>query len=191
MINSATNLDPITSEKLITCLFQRERFILLDFLEARRSDSSLEKFAWGASAEGGFPSTGNWRWETPLATFRFVMVFEEQLIRFFNSLADVLYCLRADKLPKLISLPQLGNMSLKFGTVQVLAPHAIVAFVESHAMIINHPCGIDRPFEVSIALVVVQLEFQCFHVVYYNEIKTEWQVYGANLQTQTHFSLVD
>ena len=85
----------------------------------------------------------------------FLVVLEEQLVGFLNSLTDVLYSLRAYQLPERNTLSQFGNMRLKFCTVQMLLKHPIVALMESYAMVINHPSGIDRPFEVFITIALV------------------------------------
>jgi hypothetical protein len=56
-------------------------------------------------------------------------------------------------------------MSLKLCTVQVLAPHAVVTFVKDNAVIVDNPSSIDRSLEISIPLVTIQLELQCFHTL--------------------------
>jgi hypothetical protein len=90
-------------------------------------------------------------------------VLKEQLVGFLNPLADILYCLRADLLPKLITLAELGNMNLKFAAIQVFPPHPVVPFVKCNAMVIDHPSSIDTAFEVSISLALIELELQGFH----------------------------
>lgn len=52
-------------------------------------------------------------------------------------------------------LPELGNMSLKFGTIQMLFEHPIVPFVQSNAVIVDHSSGIDLTLEVPVSLVPV------------------------------------
>jgi hypothetical protein len=100
----------------------------------------------------------------------FVVMFKEQLVGFLNALTDILYCLRADQLPEGFTLSQFGNMSLKFVAIQVLAPHAVVPFVECNAMVINYPSRIDSPLEVLITLALIQLELQGFHATIIDRI---------------------
>ncbi len=96
----------------------------------------------------------------------FFVVFEEQLIRFLNSLADILYGLRTHLQPPGVPFPKLGDVFLQSGTVQVLAPHSVVPFVEGNTMVVDTPCGIDCPLEVSIPLMLVELELERFHGCY-------------------------
>ncbi len=49
-------------------------------------------------------------------------------------------------------------MGLKFGTAQVFAPHPVVPFVEGNSMVVDIPSSVDRPLEIPIAFVAVQLE---------------------------------
>ncbi|MGV0026201.1 hypothetical protein [Phormidesmis priestleyi] len=73
----------------------------------------------------------------------FLVVVEKQLVGFLNALADILYCLRTDRLPEQITFPQFGNVSLKFGTVQMLVPHPVVAFVQRNTLVIDDSSSID------------------------------------------------
>jgi hypothetical protein len=57
-------------------------------------------------------------------------------------------------------------MSLKFGTVQVFTPHPVVPTMQGNAVVIDYPSSINRLLEVSIPLVTVELELQCFHTAY-------------------------
>jgi hypothetical protein len=82
-------------------------------------------------------------------------MLEEQLIAFLNPLANILYGLRAYLLPERFTIPQLGNMSLKFGAIEMLFEHPIVAFMESYTMVIDDPSDIDDALEMPIPLVVV------------------------------------
>jgi hypothetical protein len=91
------------------------------------------------------------------------VVLEEQLIGSLNALTDILYCLRAYLLPERVSLPQFGNMSLKFRAIQVLIPHPVVPFVKGNAMVINHPGSIDRPLKVFISTALIKFELQYLH----------------------------
>ena len=75
-----------------------------------------------------------------------------------NALADILHCLITNQLPTLVTFPQFSNMSLKFRTVQVFAPHAIVALVESNTMIVYRTGSIDCPLEVAIPFVTVEFQ---------------------------------
>ncbi len=95
-----------------------------------------------------------------------IFVFEEQLIGFLNSLADILYGLRTHLQPPGVPFPKLGDVFLQSGAVQVLAPHSVVPFVEGNTMVVDTPCGIDCPLEVSISLVLVELELERFHGCY-------------------------
>jgi hypothetical protein len=70
-------------------------------------------------------------------------------------LANILYGLRAYLLPERFTIPQLGNMSLKFGATEMLFEHPIVAFMESYAMVVDDPSNIDGALEMPIPLVVV------------------------------------
>jgi hypothetical protein len=70
-------------------------------------------------------------------------------------LANILYGLRAYLLPERFTIPQLGNVSLKFGATEMLFEHPIVALMESYAMVVDHPSNIDGVLEMPIPLVVV------------------------------------
>lgn len=97
------------------------------------------------------------------------MVLEEQLVSFLNALADLLHSLRANQLPERFTLPQFGNMSLKLGTTQVLAPHAVVPFMEimeSNAVVVDDSSSINRPLEMAVAFVLIELKLQCPHDFY-------------------------
>jgi hypothetical protein len=83
------------------------------------------------------------------------MIFEKQLIRLLNTLADVLYCLRADLLPERITLAKFSDMSLKFGAVQVLAPYAVVPFMEGNTVVVDTASNVNCPLEVSALLVTI------------------------------------
>ena len=67
---------------------------------------------------------------------------------------------------------QLGNMTLKFCTTQMLTPHSVVPLVKYNAMVINHPGSIYRPLEVLITFALIEFELQCFHatIVYHIDI---------------------
>lgn len=95
---------------------------------------------------------------------------KERLISSFNSLADVLHSLRTYLLPNWILLPQLGNMSLKFGAIQMLFEHPIIASMQCNRMVINHPSYVNRAFEMPIPLVIVEPELQGFHTFNYTTI---------------------
>jgi hypothetical protein len=69
-------------------------------------------------------------------------VLKKQLVRLLNALTDILHCLRTNLLPKRITFPQFGNMSLKFRTAQVLAPDAVVPLVKGNAMVIDNSTGV-------------------------------------------------
>ena len=92
-------------------------------------------------------------------------MFEKQLICLLNSLADVLHSLRADQLPERVTLAAFGNVSLKFGATQVLVPHPVVAFVKGDAGVIDDSTGINSPLEISIPLVLIELELQASHAI--------------------------
>ncbi len=93
----------------------------------------------------------------------FFVVLEEQLVRLLNPLANVLYSLRTNRLPELITLANLGDMSLKFGAVQMLFEHPIVPFMQRNCVVIDHPSSIDLQLQVSISIVLIKFELQCFH----------------------------
>ncbi|MBD2577341.1 hypothetical protein [Oscillatoria sp. FACHB-1406] len=86
--------------------------------------------------------------------------------------ANILHGLRTDCLPEHFSPSQFGDMSLKFGAVQMLPPHTVVPFVKCNAMVINHPGSVDAAFEVFIPLTLVEFELQCLHasIVYHLDI---------------------
>jgi hypothetical protein len=46
-------------------------------------------------------------------------------------------------------------MSLKFGAIEMLFEHPIVALMERYAMVVDHPSNIDDALEIPIPLVVV------------------------------------
>jgi hypothetical protein len=82
-------------------------------------------------------------------------MLKKQLVGFLNALADILYSLRADRLPERFTLSQFGNMRLKFCTIQMLSPHPVVPFMECNAMVVDHPGSIDTSLEVSIPLALI------------------------------------
>jgi hypothetical protein len=90
-------------------------------------------------------------------------MLEKQLIAFLNPLANILYGLRAYLLPERFTIPQLGNMSLKFGAIEMLFEHPIVALMERYTVVVDHPSHIDDALEISIPLMVVELKLQGFH----------------------------
>jgi hypothetical protein len=90
------------------------------------------------------------RWSNTLA-----VMLEKQLVRLLNPLTNILHCLRTDQLPEWIPFSELGDMSLKFGTVQVLAPYPVVPAMKGNAMVINHPSSIDSTFKVFIPLALI------------------------------------
>ncbi|MCU0553057.1 MAG: hypothetical protein MUC48_27320 [Leptolyngbya sp. Prado105] len=96
------------------------------------------------------------------------MMLEKQLVGFLDSLADILYCLRSDRLPECFTLSQLGNMRLKFCTIQMLSAHPVVPFVKCNAMVINHPGGIDAALKVFIPTALIELKLQRFHCTVYH-----------------------
>jgi hypothetical protein len=70
-------------------------------------------------------------------------------------LANIPYSLRAYLLPERFTIPQLGNMSLKFGAIEMLFEHPIVALMESYTVVVDDPSNIDDALEMPIPLVVV------------------------------------
>jgi hypothetical protein len=88
---------------------------------------------------------------------------EEGLIGLFDPLADILDSLRADQLPEGVTFAQFSNMSLKLSAVQVLAPPTVVPTMQGNAMVVDYPRGIDDALEVSIPLVLIELELQSLH----------------------------
>jgi hypothetical protein len=56
-------------------------------------------------------------------------------------------------------------MRLKFGTTQMLAPHSVVAFVESDAVVVDDSGSINHPLEMAVALVLIELKLQSLHVL--------------------------
>ncbi|MBW4527900.1 MAG: hypothetical protein KME18_22410 [Phormidium tanganyikae FI6-MK23] len=82
-------------------------------------------------------------------------MLKEQLIGFLDSLADILYCLRADLLPEGFTLSEFGDMRLKFAAIQMLTPYSVVPFVECDAVLINHPGSVDRPLKVFIPTALI------------------------------------
>ena len=95
----------------------------------------------------------------------FVML-EEQLVCLLNALTDILHSLGTDQLPERLTLPQLGNMRLKLGTTQVLAPPAVVPFMEGDAVVVDDSSSINRPLEMAVTLVLIELKLQCLHSFY-------------------------
>jgi hypothetical protein len=85
----------------------------------------------------------------------FTVMLEEQMVRLLNSLTDILHCLRTHQLPEWVPFPELCDMSLKFGAVQVFTPHSVVPTMKSNAMVINHPSSIDSPLKVFIPLALI------------------------------------
>ncbi|MEG4630790.1 hypothetical protein QUB56_14410, partial [Microcoleus sp. AR_TQ3_B6] len=77
------------------------------------------------------------------------------LVGFLNALADILYSLRADRLPERFTLSVFGNMRLKFCTIQMLSPHPAVPFMECNAMVINHSGSSDTALKVFIPLALI------------------------------------
>lgn len=45
----------------------------------------------------------------------------------------------------------------------MLAPHLVVPTMKGDTMIVDNSSSINGPLEISIPLVAVQLELQCFH----------------------------
>jgi hypothetical protein len=72
-----------------------------------------------------------------------IVVFEKQLVGFLDALTNILHSLRTYELPEEIALPQSCNVSLKFRTVQVLAPHPVIPFVEGNSVIVDNRSGIN------------------------------------------------
>jgi hypothetical protein len=70
-------------------------------------------------------------------------------------LANILYGLRAYLLPERFTIPQLGKMSLKFGAIEMLFEHPIVALMERYTVVVDHPSDIDDALEIPIPLMVV------------------------------------
>jgi hypothetical protein len=54
-------------------------------------------------------------------------------------------------------------MSLKFGAIEMLFEHPIVALMERYAMVVDHPSHINDALEMPIPLMVVELKLQGFH----------------------------
>ena len=71
------------------------------------------------------------------------MVLEKQLVSFLNALTNILYCLRADQFPEGVTLPQSGDMSLKFCTIQMLTPHPVVPFVQRNTVVVDDPSSVN------------------------------------------------
>jgi hypothetical protein len=66
------------------------------------------------------------------------VVFEEKLVCDRDPLADILNGLGSDRRPELTSFPKFSNMSLKFGTIQMLFEHPVVPFMQRNAMVIDY-----------------------------------------------------
>ena len=94
----------------------------------------------------------------------FLVMLKKQLIGFLNALANVLHRLRTDLLPECNSLASLGDMSLKFCTVQMLAIHTVVPLVKRNATVPNYPRHIDDALEIAVPLMLIKLELQGFHI---------------------------
>jgi len=58
-------------------------------------------------------------------------------------LTDILHSLRAYQLPEGVTLPQLGNVSLKFGAVEMFFEHPIIPAMQYNTVIVDHPSGVD------------------------------------------------
>jgi hypothetical protein len=69
-------------------------------------------------------------------------------------------------------------MSLKFRATQVLAPHSVVSFVEGNRVIIDHSSSVNSSLEISVSLMAVELELQCFHVLIIT--KSPWKGEALN-----------
>ena len=54
-------------------------------------------------------------------------------------------------------------MNLKFGAIQMLFEHPIVPLMQRNRVIVDHSSRIDGALEVSIPLVLIELELQAFH----------------------------
>ena len=52
-------------------------------------------------------------------------------------------------------------MNLKFGAIQMLFEHPIVALMQSNTVIPNHPSHIDSALEMTAPLVIVELILIC------------------------------
>jgi hypothetical protein len=92
-------------------------------------------------------------------------VLKKQLIRFFDTLADVLHCLSVNGFPGRITFSELSNMLLELGAVQVFAPHPIVPTMQRNTVVVNRSRGINDALQVTISLVVVQLELERLHAI--------------------------
>jgi hypothetical protein len=65
------------------------------------------------------------------------------LIGSLNALSDILHCLRTNLLPKRISFPQFGNMSLKFSATQVLSISTVVPTMQGNTVVVDTPSSVD------------------------------------------------
>ena len=93
----------------------------------------------------------------------FFVMFEKQLVSLLNPLTNILHSLRSNLLPERNPLAFLSNVSLKFGAVQMLAPHPVVPFMEGDTAVIDNPSDIDHALEIPIPLVLIKLKLQGFH----------------------------
>lgn len=100
-------------------------------------------------------------------------MLEKQLISLFNPLTDILHGLRADQLPKRVTFPPLSDVFLKLGTVQVLAPHSVVPFVQGNGVVPNYSSRIDLPLKASVPLVLIKLKLQSFHAIIIRHISVQ------------------
>jgi hypothetical protein len=112
------------------------------------------------------------------------------LVALLNPLANILHSLRTNSLPKRISLPDFGNMSLKLGAVKMLFEHPIVPLMQRNAVVVNYPGGVNLPLEASIPLVLIELKLQGFHMVYASISIDQSAIpsHGSKLSAQQHFS---
>jgi hypothetical protein len=92
-------------------------------------------------------------------------VLKKQLIRFVDTLTDVLHCLSVNGFPGRITFSELSNMFLELGAVQVFAPHPIVPTMQRNTVVVNRSRGINDALQVTISLVVVQLELERLHTI--------------------------
>ena len=86
-----------------------------------------------------------------------------KLIGFFDSLTNILNCLRAYLLPIFHALTQLGNMFHQFVYIQVLTKHFVVSLMKSNTVIVDAATSVYLPMDTSILLGLIQLEFIGFH----------------------------
>jgi hypothetical protein len=97
-----------------------------------------------------FPDLLKPRWFYP-----FLVAVKERLIGFLNPLADVLNGLRTYLFPGRLTVPQLGDVSLKFGAIQMLFEHPIIALMKGYALVPDYPSYVDAALEVSVPFVIV------------------------------------